>query len=339
MKLITYYNPNTEEEQLGLVVQNKVYNLNELHKDLPNNMMDFLWGEDETMVLAKAMDAKIKAGEKVKAQPAQLDKLTLMAPVPHPSSLRDGYAFRQHVETARKNRGLEMIPEFDQFPVFYFSNHNAVQGPGEVECMPDHFEQLDFELEIAVVIGSEGRNIQAHEADDYIAGFMIMNDFSARVLQSEEMKLNLGPAKGKDFCTAVGPFLVTPDELKDYLCPAPKGHTGNHYKLDMQCWVNDQLVCSNNMQTMNWTFAELIERVSYGVDIFPGDIIGSGTVGGGCFLEINGTEKHKNPNYKPVWLREDDEIAMEISGLGRLSNTVIGSREDFSILKQSKKRK
>jgi fumarylacetoacetate (FAA) hydrolase len=123
----------------------------------------------------------------------------VLAPVPHPSSCRDGYAFRQHVASARKNRRVEMIPEFDQYPIFYFTNHNSIQGMGDVECMPDHFEKLDFELEAAIVIGKKGRNIRASEADAYIAGYMIMNDLSARTLQMEEMQLNLGPAKGQGF--------------------------------------------------------------------------------------------------------------------------------------------
>ncbi|MBL7788153.1 MAG: fumarylacetoacetate hydrolase family protein [Chitinophagales bacterium] len=339
MKLITYYNPPTDSEQLAILVGNKAYNTHELHRDLPDNMMDFLWGEDETMVIAKSIDAKLKAGELPKAKGIDLQQLHLLSPVTHPPSLRDGYAFRQHVATARQNRGLDMIPEFDDFPVFYFSNHNAIQGSGDVECMPDHFRQLDFELEIAIVIGAEGRNIKAADADDYIAGFMVMNDMSARFLQMEEMKLNLGPAKGKDFCTAVGPYLVTPDELSAYLIPPPPGHIGKHYQLEMTASINDKTWVKNNMSTMNWTFAEIIERVSYGVDIFPGDIIGSGTVGGGCFLEINGTEKRKNPNHKPIWLKEDDEIVMEITGLGKLYNRIVGSRENHSILQYLHKKK
>lgn len=124
-----------------------------------------------------------------------------MAPVPYPGSCRDGYAFRQHVAAARRNRKLDMIPEFDQYPIFYFTNHRSIQGPGEIRCMPDHFEKLDLELEAAIVICKQGRNIKAKQADEYIGGLMIMNDLSARRLQMEEMLLNLGPAKGKDFAT------------------------------------------------------------------------------------------------------------------------------------------
>jgi fumarylacetoacetate (FAA) hydrolase len=142
------------------------------------------------------------------------EEVSFQAPIPNPTSCRDGYAFRQHVAAARRNRGVEMIPEFDQYPIFYFTNHNAIQGPGDIVCMPDHFQKLDFELEAAVIIGKKGRNFTAEQADNYIAGYCIMNDMSARLLQMEEMKLNLGPAKGKDFSTVIGPWMVTPDELR-----------------------------------------------------------------------------------------------------------------------------
>jgi fumarylacetoacetate (FAA) hydrolase len=225
-----------------------------------------------------------------------------------------------------------MIPEFDEYPIFYFTNHNAVQGPGDIVCMPDHFQQLDFELEAAVVICKKGKNIKAEDADEYIGGYMIMNDMSARTLQMEEMKLNLGPAKGKDFCTAIGPMLVTPDELEQYRIPAKNGHIGNNYNMEMVCRVNGKEVSRGNMGDMDWTFAEIIERCAYGVNILPGDVIGSGTVGTGCFLELNGTGKRLDPNYKPQWLQDGDEVEMEIKGLGLLKNRIVKDESDFSIL-------
>jgi fumarylacetoacetate (FAA) hydrolase len=195
---------------------------------------------------------------------------------------------------------------------------------------------LDFELEIAIVICKAGRNIKAAEADEYIGGYMIMNDFSARVLQMEEMKLNLGPAKGKDFATATGPWLVTPDELESFKVPAKEGHTGNAYNLPMKCRVKGKQVSEGNFAEMDWTFAEIIERCSYGVHLFPGDVIGSGTVGTGCFLELNGTGKLNNPDYKEQWLQEGDEVEMEIENLGTLKNTIIKDESDFSILNLKK---
>jgi fumarylacetoacetate (FAA) hydrolase len=225
-----------------------------------------------------------------------------------------------------------MIPEFDQYPIFYFTNHNAIQGPGNVYCMPDHFNKLDFELEVAVVICKPGRNITAAEADDYIGGYMIMNDMSARTLQAEEMKLNLGPAKGKDFSTAIGPMLVTPDELEPFKIPTKPGHTGNSYALKMTCSVNGVQVSEGSMGDMDWTFAEIIERCAYGVNLVPGDIIGSGTVGTGCFLELNGTGRLQDPNYQEQWLQPGDVVEMEVEGLGTLQNTMMQEDSDFSIL-------
>ena len=264
------------------------------------------------------------------------EEVSFQAPIPNPTSCRDGYAFRQHVAAARRNRGVEMIPEFDQYPIFYFTNHNAIQGPGDILCMPDHFQKLDFELEAAVIIGKKGRNFTANQADDYIAGYCIMNDMSARLLQMEEMKLNLGPAKGKDFSTVIGPWMVTPDELEEFKIPAKEGHTGNNYNLGMKCWVNGVQVSEGNMGDMDWTFAEIIERCAYGTDVLPGDVIGSGTVGTGCFLELNGTGLFHDKNYKVQWLQPRDVVDMEIEGLGRISNTMVLDKSDLSILSLKK---
>ena len=327
MILVSY--KTEDREHLGVSVNRHIYNLNSCDKLIPETMNEFLAGGEELMERAKKVNEEIISG---KLEAKEEVFFELLAPVPHPTSCRDGYAFRQHVASARRNRKADMIPEFDQYPIFYFTNHNAIQGPGDIECMPDHFQKLDFELEAAVVIGKKGRNITAAEADDYIAGYMIMNDMSARTLQMEEMVLNLGPAKGKDFSTVIGPWLVTPDELEVYKIPAKEGHVGNRYDLKMKCWVNGLEVSSGSVGEMDWTFAEIIERCAYGVDILPGDVIGSGTVGTGCFLELNGTGLLNDPNFKPQWLQPGDIVEMEISGLGRLSNTIRKANSDFSIL-------
>ena len=202
--------------------------------------------------------------------------------------------------------------------------------------MPDHFEKLDFEFEAAIVICKHGRNIPAAEADKYIGGLMIMNDMSARRLQMEEMLLNLGPAKGKDFSTAIGPWLVTVDELQEFEIPAKENHAGKNWNLKMTCTINGIQVSEGNLGDMDWTFAEIIERASYGVDLHPGDVIGSGTVGTGCFLELNGTGKLNDTDYVEQWLKAGDEIEMEIGSLGKLSNTIVAEDTDWSILKQKK---
>ena len=330
MKLVSYlYN---EHEQLAIYHDGLLFNMDKLHPELPNTMGMFLNYWDDVISIAQRANQAIIEGGISAAKGIAIDDLHLLAPVLFPTSCRDGYAFRQHVAAARRNRGVEMIPEFDQYPIFYFTNHNSVQGPGPVYCMPDHFQQLDFELECAIVINRAGRNIPAEAADEYIAGLMIMNDMSARVLQMEEMKLNLGPAKGKDFSTVIGPWLVTLDELEQYEIPCKEGHTGKSWNLGMRCWVNGQQVSNGNVGDMDWTFAEIIERCSYGVTLHGGDVIGSGTVGTGCFLELNGTGKLNDPNFVPQWLQDGDVVEMEIDGLGRLSNTIVAEDTDWSIL-------
>lgn len=244
-----------------------------------------------------------------------LASVALQAPIPRPPSMRDGYAFRQHVATARKNRGLEMIPEFDQFPIFYFTNHAAVTGPGDVHVRERHIERLDYELEAAVVVGREGRDLDAKGADAVIFGLTIMNDWSARALQMEEMKLNLGPAKGKDFATSLGPWLVTVDELADRTHPSTGG---NHFDLAMHARVNGKELSQGNVKDMTWTFAQILERASYGVTLHPGDVVGSGTCGTGCLLELNGSKITDN-----LWLRPGDVVELEIERLGVLSNRVV----------------
>jgi fumarylacetoacetate (FAA) hydrolase len=319
MKFVTYNYKNTA--QAGLLVDGNIYPVAAINTKLSLKMADLLTDWESSKAACRTIESDIKEGKYSEMATAYNEK-TVLSPVPSPTSCRDGYAFRQHVASARKNRGVDMIPEFDEFPIFYFTNHNAVQGPGDIDCMPDHFEKLDFELEAAIVVGKRGRNITAAQADDYIAGYMIMNDMSARAMQMEEMKLNLGPAKGKDFSTAIGPFFITPDELEPYKVPCKPGHTGNAYNLTMTCKVNGVEVSRGNVADMDWTFAEILERCAYGTDIVPGDVIGSGTVGTGCFLELNGTAKLKDANAVPQWLQANDEVVMTIDGLGTLHNTI-----------------
>jgi fumarylacetoacetate (FAA) hydrolase len=329
MKLVTYI--NNSREQVAFYINGDLYNLSEADVRLPQTMMEMLNDWEVLSQIAKEAEANIKAG-KTEIASRDFASVEVLAPVPKPTSCRDGYAFRQHVAAARRNRKVDMIPEFDQYPIFYFTNHNAIQGPGNIDCMPDHFEKLDFELEATVIIGKKGRNVKAVEADSYIAGYCIMNDMSARRLQMEEMLLNLGPAKGKDFSTVIGPWMVTPDELDEFRIPAKEGHVGASFNLKMTCKVNGIQVSEGNMGDMDWTFAEIIERCAYGVDIHPGDVIGSGTVGTGCFLELNGTGLLNDPGYKVQWLQPDDVVEMEIEGMGKLINTIKKENTDFSIL-------
>ncbi|MBP2242318.1 fumarylacetoacetate (FAA) hydrolase [Cytobacillus eiseniae] len=237
-----------------------------------------------------------------------LQAVELKAPLPQPKSLRDFYAFEEHVKVARGNRGLEMVPEWYEMPVFYFSNHLAIRGPNEKIARPKKCQWLDYELEIACVIGKEGSDIKAENADEYIFGYCILNDWSARDLQRKEMKVGLGPAKGKDFATSIGPYIVTKDELDPYLIE-------NRYDLRMTASVNGIQLSEGNMREIYYSFGEMIERASEGVTLYPGEIIGSGTVGSGCILEL-GTDVHR-------WLEPGDEVELEIAALGVLKNVII----------------
>ncbi len=331
MKLVSYLKNN--KAQLAIVVDGTVYDTTSLHQSMPATMEELLQDWDALFPVLQQAEEDIKNGKKSGVATLPLNDVTLMAPVPKPTSCRDGYAFRQHVEAARRNRGVPMIAAFDDFPIFYFTNHQSIIGPGEVRCMPDHFEQLDFELEAAIVICKQGSNIKAVDAGAYIGGLMIMNDVSARRLQMDEMQLNLGPAKGKDFATAIGPWLVTLNELEQYKVPAKENHVGSNWNLKMACSVNGIPVSEGNLSDMHFTFAEIIERASYGVELFAGDVIGSGTVGTGCFLELNGTGKLNDPAYKQQWLQHNDVVQMEITGLGVLSNVIKAIPTNYSLLK------
>ena len=325
MKLLTYKINNLNTPQIGVLQNQLVYNLNNCFGNI--SLVELIQMEDYQDQVASFICNE-------DCLKHDIEDITLLPIIPKPTSFRDAYAFRQHVETSRKNRGVDMIAEFDEFPVFYFSNHNAMFADGEeIELMTDHFEKLDYELEFAIVIGKGGKNILCKDADNHIAGFFILNDISARTLQMKEMKLNLGPAKGKDFANIIGPYLVTPDELESKSIHTP---FGKKYDLDMKCFINGELLSEGNAKDMNWTFAEIIERASYGVELFAGDVIGSGTVGTGCLLEINGTGKRENPNYESIWLQDGDEIEMQIDGLGKITNKIVKSDTNHSLLKLKK---
>ena len=242
-----------------------------------------------------------------------IESVSFISPIINPTSLRDAYAFRQHVEAGRKSRGLEMIPEYDKFPVFYYGNHNAIGGSGQVLINKNQSKKLDYELEVAAIIGKRGKNISVSDADDYIMGYTIMNDFSARHLQKEEMKLSLGPAKGKDFLTTLGPYIVTKDELDDKCIT---GEFGNRYDLNMYAYLNGELLSKDNFKNISWTFAQIISRISDGTEIYPGDVIGSGTCATGCLLELNQTNKTN------IWMNDGDEIKLVIDKMGSLVNTI-----------------
>jgi fumarylacetoacetate (FAA) hydrolase len=213
----------------------------------------------------------------------------LRPPVLYPPSVRDFMAFEAHVKRTRANRGLPVPPEWYEIPVFYFSNPAAIYGPGDEVPYPAESEALDYELEVAAVIGADGA----------IGGFTVMNDWSARDLQLREMKVGLGPAKGKDFATSLGPVLVTADELGDL-------------RLEMTARVNGEERSRGNLGDIHWPFEELAAHAAESTRLLPGDVLGSGTVGTGCILE------HGDGR----WLRPGDEVELEVEGIGVLVNRV-----------------
>lgn len=245
-----------------------------------------------------------------------LHEVRLGVPCSMPS-FRDFYAFEEHVRNARRKRGLEMVPEWYEAPAFYFSNTASMLGPDAPVRKPPDTEELDYELELGVVIGKEGGDIPVEEADSYVAGFTIINDWSARDLQRREMKVGLGPAKGKDFATSVGPYLVTPDELEARVL-ADRSR-GKRYDLVMTARVNGREYSRGNARDMRWTFAELIAHASRNTVLKPGDLIGSGTVGTGCITEF--------PEGTYPWLQPGDVVELEIEGVGTLRNQVTGDEE------------
>jgi fumarylacetoacetate (FAA) hydrolase len=234
-------------------------------------------------------------------------RITLHSPVSRPPTVRDFYAFESHVRNARKRRGLEVPPEWYEFPAFYFSNPGSLVGDGAVLEKPKWTEALDYELEIACVVGVRAKNVGADKWRSVVAGFTILNDWSARDVQRKEMAIGLGPAKGKDFATSLGPALVTLDELEGK-------RSGDHYDLAMEARVNGATLSRGNAKEMHFTFGQMIARASQDVYLFPGDVIGSGTAGGGCILEL-GTEVHP-------WLEPGDEVTLEIERLGTLTNKI-----------------
>ncbi|BCU82799.1 fumarylacetoacetase [Polycladomyces abyssicola] len=281
---------------------------------LPTDMVAFLeTGANGLVWLRQVIDACRGTQPdqvKVEGEPVALSlaEVRLLPPVPRPPSFRDFYAFEQHVKTARARRGLDMIPEWYHFPVFYFSNHQTILAHEQPVSRPSGTQCLDYELEVACIIGKKGRNIPRESAREYIAGLCILNDWSARDVQLEEMKVGLGPAKGKDFATSLGPWLVTLDELEDR-------RNGDHWDLAMTARVNGVELSHGNLRDLHFSFSEMIERASQDVFLYPGDVIGSGTVGTGCILEL-GTEVHR-------WLEPGDVIELEVERLGVLRNRIV----------------
>jgi len=259
------------------------------------------------------MQAVIETGARASAERAgkeshAMDQVKFHAPL-KPKTLRDAYAFEGHVKTANQNRGREVPQEWYKFPAFYFSNPHSVFGADETIPYPHYTNALDYELEIAVIIGKGGCDIKPEDAPELIFGYTIFNDWSARDVQREEMRVGLGPAKGKDFASSLGPVIVTREALAD-----KSVNRAGVYDLNMFARVNGVEMSKGNFKDIFWSFGEIIARASESVELMPGDVIGSGTVGTGCLLELT---KAQGP-----WLQPGDTVELEIEKIGVLRNKI-----------------
>lgn len=232
----------------------------------------------------------------------------LLSPILHPPSFRDFYGFESHVRTARAKRGLDVPPAWFDIPVFYFSNPRALVGTAAEVWAPAGCAELDYELELGIIIGQGGRDIAPAQAWNHVAGFAVLNDFSARDLQRLEMTVGLGPAKGKDFATALGPWLVTRDEFAGRI-------DGERLALEMTARVNGREYSRGNTASLHHSIPRMIAQASRDADLFPGDLLGTGTVGTGCLLEL-GPEVHGG------WLRPGDVVELEIELIGTLRTRI-----------------
>lgn len=256
-----------------------------------------------------ASEAASRASDKSFA----VDEVRFHAPL-KPTALRDAYAFEQHVRTASQNRGRDVPKEWYQFPIFYYTNPNSIYGSGDEIPYPHYTEAVDFELEIAVIIGKAGIDIKPEDAPNHIFGYTIFNDWSARDVQRAEMKAGLGPAKGKDFASSLGPVIVTSEALADRSVNRP-----GVYDLNMVARVNGVEISKANFKDIYWSFGEIINRASDTCELQAGDVIGSGTVGTGCLLELT---KAQGP-----WLNAGDVVELEIERIGILKN-IVGRKKE-----------
>ncbi len=235
------------------------------------------------------------------------DEVLTLAPVPEPPSVRDFYAYEGHVAAGARLRGREIAPHWYEAPAFYFSNPAAIVGPGEPVGRPESTRMLDFELEIAAVIG-----VGDDRGEPGIAGFTLMNDWSARDVQAAEVTVGLGPAKAKDFATSLGPWIVTPEELP---------YEDGRLRVSARVLVNDREIASGDAGEQHFGWPEIVAHAARDTRLRPGDVLGSGTLTGGCLLELGPFEP--GPGAEPRWIEPGDVVALEAEGLGRLRTPVV----------------
>jgi fumarylacetoacetate (FAA) hydrolase len=276
MRLVTFRDP-AGHDRVGRLDEDRVTELRAV------TMLDWLRGD----------------GHEPAGRDHALADVALRAPVPDPPSVRDFFAFEGHVATGWRLRGGEIPPAWYDHPVFYFSTPASIHDPGGPVRRPQATQLLDFELEIAAVIGLEGR----------IAGFTLFNDWSARDVQRAEMTVGLGPAKGKDFAITLGPWLVTPDELP---------YADGRLDVTARATLNGTQITEARAIEQHWTWPQLVAHAARDTRLRPGDVLGSGTLNEGCLLELIANER-----VEPRWLQPGDELVLEADGLGRLASPVV----------------
>ncbi|MFK7946941.1 MAG: fumarylacetoacetate hydrolase family protein [Saprospiraceae bacterium] len=317
MKLVTFKNKEGQH-RIGWLVENEIVDMQLADANLPTDMLTFIDNHEAYFEIIHQLEA---------VKPHYLiSDVQLLAPLPNPRSIRDYVAFEEHMLNASKSFGHTVSEVWYDIPIFYFTNHQAVYGPNADIKRPTKETKLDLELEIAAIIGKKGKDIKSENADDYIFGYTIFNDWTARAIQRQEMTVPLGPHKGKDFANAFGPCIVTKDEFEQYRCTISRDSHPKHltlpktldgrFDLKMTATINDEVICEGNYKTVFWTFPQMMERASENnVTLMPGDILGSGTVGWGSLIE-NAFSVHRP-------LEPGDVVALEIEGIGILKNTVV----------------
>ncbi len=328
MKLLTYATseaPNSPK--LGALLGEVVIDLQEARtwaqgarclpaEELPNSMLELIHRDEHTWTYTRSLLDCLEGEDTCRLKGAHrspvglpMDRVILYPPLARPMGMRDFFAFEEHVANVNAIRNRSVPEEWYEFPVFYYTNTNCIFGPGEAIPCPSYTQALDYELEAAAVIGKPGINIPAERAGEHIFGYTIFNDWSARDIQRLEMQVGLGPAKGKDFASSLGPWIVTPDELADRLTERP-----GVYDLKMTARVNGVERSRGNLKDLHYSFYEMIARASSNAWLLPGEVLGSGTVGSGCLLELT---RGEGP-----WLQAGDLVELEIEHLGSLVNQI-----------------
>jgi len=302
VKLVTFTKGSPETNSIGAIVGADVLDLHLASgKKLPNEMLSFISGGDELLKIANHL---ITTPSKEALIP--FDKVRLKAPILLPPSLKDFFAFEEHAKAGAARRKETLATEWYELPAYYKGNHRQILGPEDEIPWPFYTRKLDFECEIACIIGKKGKNISVSEAENYIFGYMIFNDVSARDIQKKEMILRMGPSKSKDFANVFGPYLVTKDEINPTT------------DLSLTVKINGEVWSKGHFKDQYWGFPLMVSHISQEEMIYPGDVLGSGTFYKGCGLDLD------------RWIKPGDVIELEVPKLGTLRNRVgnpSGSKE------------